>query len=236
MFDYGNLNNIFKFTHLPATGKTINIGDDIQVECAARLWHTRTYVERDDFNTWKSGMVIPFFGWYGYDLINHPPKSDCVLVSFHLCTSMMRHVANNSSFKDWLRSSVKNQGFPAMARDTSTMNFLRNLGIDCEFGGCVTQTLKPYNGIRSGVVSFDAPDEIAKSCDVIYTQNVPHLRNISYEERLKLAAERIDVYKSAEHIHTSRIHTYLPCKALGTPVTFYRYKIFEPHRLSGLVN
>jgi hypothetical protein len=149
---------------------------------------------------------------------------------------MMRHVANNSSFKDWLRSSVKNQGFPAMARDTSTMNFLRNLGIDCEFGGCVTQTLKPYNGIRSGVVSFDAPDEIAKSCDAVYTQNVPHLRNISYEERLKLAAERIDVYKSAEHIHTSRIHTYLPCKALGTPVTFYKYKIFEPHRLSGLVN
>jgi len=180
-------------------------------------------------------MIIPFFGWYGYDLSNHPPKADCVLVSFHLCIDMMKRIAKSSEFKDWLRYSVKNQGFPAMARDTSTMNFIRQLGIDCEFGGCVTQTLERYDGDRSGIISIDAPEEIAISCDNKYTQIMHHLRNMPYEQRLELAAERIDVYKTAKHIHTSKLHTYLPCKALGTPVTFYKYKIFEPHRLSGLI-
>lgn len=236
MHIYQNLNNTFKFTHLPATGKTFNLGDDIQVECAARLWDTRQYVERDDFSTWKSGMIVPFFGWYGYDYSNNPPAADCILVSFHLCIKMMRHVAKDTTFKDWFKYSVKNQGFPAMARDTATMNFMRNLGVDCEFGGCVTQTLPPYAGERSGIVGIDVPVDVSRQCDVLYTQNDVKLQTMPYEDRLELASQRIDVYSKASHIHTSRIHTYLPCKALNTPVTFYKYKIFEPHRLSGLVN
>lgn len=236
MFDYENLNRLFNFTHLPSTGKTVNLGDDIQVECAARLWNVRQYVERDDFSTWKRGMIVPFFGWYGYDLTNNPPNADCVLVSFHLCIAMMRYIASNYKFKEWFKYSVKNQGFPAIARDTSTMNFMRNLGVDCEFGGCLTQTLKPYTGERSGIIGIDEPSEVSKLCESTFTQTDFNLRFISYEERLKLASKRIDVYSKASHVHTSRIHAYLPCKALKTPVTFYNYNIFEPHRLSGLVN
>lgn len=235
MFNYQGLNSL-GFTHLPATSNTINIGDDIQVESAARLWNVRQYVERDDFSTWKSGMIVPFFGWYGYDYSNDPPKADCVLVSFHLCTSMMHHIAKSEKFIDWFKQTTKQQGFPAIARDTATMSFLRSLGVDSEFGGCVTQTLPIYTGHRSGTVSIDAPPEVAELCGSVYTQNNKNMINMPYEERLKLASDRIDVYAKAEHVHTNRIHAYLPCKALNTPVTFYNYRIFEPHRLSGLIH
>lgn len=211
------------------------MGDDIQVECAARLWKVRKYVERDDFTEWKSGMIIPFFGWYGYDLKNEPPKADCILVSFHLCEAMRQHVSKSNAFKDWFRFCIKQQGFPAMARDTATMELMRSFGLDCEFGGCVTQTLPAYTGTRKGIISIDAPEHIAKECNAKYTQLNNNLPKLSHEERLLFAEERINAYSKAEHVHTSRIHAYLPCKALNTPVTFYQHRIFEPHRLSGLV-
>jgi hypothetical protein len=235
MFDYGSLKSKFNFTHLPATSNTINIGDDIQVECASRLWGVRNYVERDDFSTWKSGMNIPFFGWYGYDLSLNLPKANCVLVSFHLCNSMMNCIAKNQKFKDWLKFTIHQQGFPAITRDIATRNFLRCIQIESEFGGCVTQTLEPYSGYREDTISIDAPSDIASNCDVQYTQNNYDLLKMCYTDRLKLAAERIDVLAKAKHVHTNRIHVYLPCKALGTPVTFYKQNLFEPHRLTGLI-
>jgi hypothetical protein len=225
----------FEFTHLPSPRFTINLGDDIQTECAARLWNVRQYVERDDFKTWTPDMRIPFFGWYGYDL-TVPPKADCVLISFHLCVDMMMYINKNPIFKDWFCHCVKQQGFPAMARDIATMNFMRQLGVECEFGGCLTQTLKPYDGERSGIFGIDAPKEISSQCDFNISQLNNGLYNMPHEDRLKLASKRIELYCSASHIHTSRIHTYLPCKALNTPVTFYKHNIFEPHRLSGLVD
>lgn len=236
MFDYGSLVSKFNFTHLPAAGKTLNLGDDIQVECASRLWGIRNYIERDDFSSWKSDMVVPFFGWYGYDLTNEPPKAECILVSFHLCRDMMNHITKNMQFINWFKYCIRNQGFPAIARDTSTMTFLRNKGIDCEFGGCLTSTLQPYTGVRSGTLAIDVPINIARNCDNIYHQCDTSLPTMMYTERLNLASERIDLISKAEFVHTSKLHIYLPCKALGTPVKFYHYDIFEPHRLSGLIH
>lgn len=237
MFNYGDLINKFKFTHLPATRNTFNIGDDIQVECASRLWGVRNYVERDDFKTWKSDMVIPFFGWYGYDTCGIPPESNCVLVSFHLCTFMMKLIAENANFQDWLKNMVKQQGFPAITRDIATMQYLRNLKIDSEFGGCLTQTLEPYTGFRnSDVIAVDAPPDISKMCDYSYSQHDESLIGMSYEDRLKRASDKIELFKNSKHVHTSKLHVYLPCKALNTPVTFYNYNIYQPHRLSGLIN
>lgn len=222
-----------EFTHLPAAGRTTNLGDDIQVECAARLWGTRKYVERDNFAEWKEGMVIPFFGWYGYDLENTPPRSTCILVGFHLCNAMMKHIARTASFKEWLAYCVKQQGFPAMARDIATMEFVRTLGVDCEFGGCVTQTLEPCDGTRSGAIAVDAP---AVKCDKRYSQMDNMLVGMPHEKRIAMASDRLEIFSKASHVHTSRIHAYLPSVAMKTPATFYRHKIFEPHRLSGLVD
>jgi hypothetical protein len=224
----------FNFTHLPHTKFTSNLGDDIQTACAIKLWDVHKYVERDNFKEWKSDMVIPFFGWYGYDYTSMP-KAQCVLISFHFCNKMRKHIIDNAKIQNWLRECVKQQGFPALARDTSTTKFMQDLGIDCEFGGCITQTLKPYSGKRSKTLAIDAPPYIRDTCDIVVTQCDSIYKSQSHENRIKLAMERIDLYARCEHVHTSRLHTYLPCKALGTDVTFYNYKIFEPHRLSGLI-
>jgi hypothetical protein len=230
---YSDLSKL-NFTHLPNTTLTTNLGDDIQTACAIKLWDVHNYVERDNFKEWKSDMIIPFFGWYGYDYTSIP-EAQCVLVSFHFCDKMKKHILDNEKIKDWLKFCVKEQGFPALARDTSTTKFVRDLGIDCEFGGCITQTLKPHAGERSKILAIDAPPHINKSCDIVMSQCRDSYKSQSHESRIKLAMERIDLYAQCKHVHTSRLHTYLPCRALGTDVTFYNYKIFEPHRLSGLV-
>jgi hypothetical protein len=222
------------FTHLPNAKFTANLGDDIQTACAIKLWGVSRFVERDNFKEWASDMIIPFFGWYGYDY-SSIPEAKCILVSFHFCNKMKKHIIDNTKTKDWLLSCVKEQGFPALARDTSTMRFMQQLGIDCEFGGCITQTLKPYAGERSKTLSIEAPPHIEKNCDIALSQYSETYRNLSHQARIKLAMDRIDLFAQCKHVHTSRLHTYLPCKALGTDVTFYNYKIFEPHRLSGLI-
>lgn len=233
---YKSLARSRDFTHLPAAGTTTNLGDDIQVECAARLWGTRNYVERDRFSDWKKGMVVPFFGWYGYDLSGAIPEAECILVSFHLCNKMMKHISITSAFKEWLAYCVREQGFPAMARDKATMQFIRDLGIDCEFGGCVTQTLSQYDGQRSGEIAVDAPADVSVKCPARYSQIDRNLVGMPHSRRIELASKRLDVFSKSSHVHTSRIHAYLPAIALGTPATFYHHNIFEPHRLSGLVD
>jgi hypothetical protein len=223
--------NLPQFTHLPTPGKTINIGDDIQTICASNIWKFDDYIERDNFKLWKSDDVIPFFGWYGHGDFTEPPKASTFLISFHLSENLKRNISKNVKIIDWLRSSIKNQGFPAFARDSSTVQFMRSFNLDCEFGGCITQTLNPYNGVRSGVYNIDAP--YVENCDQYLSNMFMYLPTYDTISRLKIARLRLKLLKTSELIHTNKLHVALPCHAMGTPFKFYNFNIFDPIRLTG---
>lgn len=222
-----------KFTHLPAASTTKNLGDDIQVECANRLWNVGKFVNRDNFDEWPENAIIPFMGWYGYDSFKTPPKSQCILISLHFSNEARLKISHNRNFFNWFRDTAKKQNFPVYARDLDTRDWIRNLGITCEFGGCITSTLPAYTGPRSGILYIDAPTTIAQS-NKMSSNIVDALPNFSIEKRLECAQHVLDKISKAEFVHTSRLHIALPCRALNTPFKFYDHdKIFEKHRLSG---
>jgi hypothetical protein len=196
------------------------------------MWDVKSYVNRDSFKEWTSDMVIPFFGWYGYDSFSRPPESQTVLMSLHFSIATRKKILGSKRFLDWFRDTAKAQAFPVYARDISTRDWLRNLGIDSEFGGCVTSTLPKYEGQRKGVLAVEAPPG---SCtpDQSFSNAISYLPTLSAERRLEVARGVLDQIATAEIVHTNRLHIALPCRALGTPFVFYDHNIFERHRLSG---
>lgn len=221
-----------KFTHLPIALQTENIGDDVQIECANRLWGVNNYVDRDVFEHWPSEAVIPFIGWYGYDSFVEPPKSQCILISFHLALSARKKILKNKKFLSWFRYTAKEQKIPVYTRDTSTRDWLRNLDIEAEFGGCITSTIDKYDGIRLKTLSIDVPDNLCNSDEKLSSIR-NYLSKYSAEKRILEAQKFLNKLQTAQLVHTSRLHVALPCRAMGTPFYFYNFNIFGKERLSG---
>lgn len=224
-------------THVPVGMETRNLGDDVQAEAAARFWGVRDYVNRDRLAEWPRDAVVPMVGWYASEPLV-PAAATCVVVGFHL-ESESRSAFASTKFRDWFGAQVRGQGFPAQCRDLATRDFLRSVGIDAEFLGCISYTLATYSGPRDGgVVVVDAKVPWTRRLGRTLTlpQENPRLAAMSAAERLAAASERIEQLARAKHVHTIRLHTLLPCRALGTPVTFYPSQVsFQPDRFSGHV-
>lgn len=109
----------------------------------------------------------------------------------------------------WLRRSP----FPVGARDRETYAGLRRGGIQTELVGCATLTLPRYEGPRAGVISVDLDGP-----GVQMTHKVP--KAASAQEEWQMCLDRIERYRTAQEVHTSRLHVALPCLALGTPVRY----------------
>lgn len=216
-------------THIPVAYRTTNVGDDIQSYAAADLFHCNNFVDRDCMADWPSDAIVPLIGWFGYGVPS--TAANCLIVGTHIQVASRKHYAESRSV-DWLKSAVRAQGFPAMARDISTRDFLRELGVESEFGGCVTQTLERYEGKRSGTLIIDVQDKSIKGFRD--THERPHLPMLSPEERVMEARVQVARLARFETVHTTRLHAALPCIALGTNVEFHREQArFQPERLSG---
>ena len=115
-------------------------------------------------------------------------------------------VATPDNFQ-WIRRSR----FPVGARDPATRAAMARRGIDAEFVGCATMTLRRFDGERAGVYSVDAGSH---SRGMLLTHNATP----GWGAQLVEARRLLDVYRSAELVITSRLHVALPCLAFGTPV------------------
>jgi len=115
------------------------------------------------------------------------------------------------AYLDWLRKSP----YPIGARDLATQQRLQTAGLPAIMIGCATLTLPRYDGPRSGAISvdLDGPGERL-------THRIS--RRDSVEKQWQLALDRLDRYRRAAAVHTSRLHVALPCLAMGTPVWLAR--------------
>ena len=225
-------------THIPVAAETNNLGDDIQSEAGARLFNCRNYINRDNPKSWPKDSIVPFFGWWSHvdwykstfaDYKNYVAQA--FIVGFNLSPYRIKEF-NDKSTIDWLQDMVKQQGFPAMCRDIFTRDFLRRLGIDAEFGGCVTLTLPTFKGEREGLYNVDINNDEYNYKAL--THAISSLKELTMEERIEKGREQIEIYKKARHIVTSRLHVWLPCLAMGTSVSFVKINnIFEPQRFTG---
>ena len=72
--------------------------------------------------------------------------------------------------------------------------------------------------VRKRLLKKLLPETVARQGKSIY--NFQKLPDFSYESRIKKARELLGEYAGARLVITSRLHTALPCLALGTPVLF----------------
>ncbi len=229
LIDVAHWDAVPKITHIPVAYRETNLGDDIQSFAASRCLECDRFVDRDSPQYWPADAVIPLIGWFGYG--EFPARSQCIVVGLHIQMASREHMSS-PRVVDWLKAGVKFQGFPAMARDLSTRDFLRELGIEAEFGGCITRTLPPRRVERRGTLIIDVDDESLEGCRD--THDRPHLPALTPAARLAEARTQLERLAHTELVHTMRLHVLLPCRAMGTEVIFHRPEdLFQPERFSG---
>ncbi|MFO1067209.1 MAG: glycosyltransferase [Geminicoccaceae bacterium] len=165
---------------------------------------------------------MPVFGWFMHPPFGcrppfpYPANVRPFFISFHL--NKPDHLS--PELVAYLRRFE-----PVGCRDWSTVYWLRNAGVDAFFSGCVTLTLAlPEQDIaRHGTLAVDASRGwLAKhgATARTLTHQTLDAKSGEFASYLDKAVERLREFQSAENVVTTRLHCYLPCLALGVPVSF----------------
>ena len=189
--------------------RSSNLGDDIQTLAAMQFLPNPAFVDRDKLSTVRIGGRVILNGWWTHDPLNaFPPRDnlDCLPISMHIHKKARQQFEDH---KQWF------EGRSVLARDQDTNDFLKSIGVDSEFGGCLTLTL-PRNEPkeRRGVFIVDAPDVKMDGRRLTHKTQSIH----SHQKRRQDAQLLLDTYQKAELVITKRLHCALPCAAMGTPV------------------
>jgi len=178
---------------------TGNLGDLMQTVALSRLIGRARAVFRDQpgMDPERKGTLVAS----GFLLapLREPPD-DIVLCG-------IRYPCWHPPYRSWIASARKTIG----ARDPDMRQDLLTLGVPAVLTGCATLTLPRYHGPRRGVLHVDDPHPGL-------THKIPH--TLSFREEWNLCLERLDLYRRAAVIHTTRLHVALPSIAMGTPVVY----------------
>jgi len=198
-----------------------NLGDEIQTLSAMQFIEPEIFVNRDNITNEKREVkLIGNAFWNERSMLeyykvrfNPPDNVKMFPISMHL---------NKTIKLDWFR---KNQ--PIGARDTYTMKFLQDNGIESYFSGCLTLTFPEYKGKREKRILLVGEvgewNNVKFPYKVIKTSSVGKIKDQkNTEKRLEMARELLDLYKKSSLVITSKIHAIFPCIAMGTPVIAVR--------------
>ena len=194
------------------------------------------FVNRDDIKnyTGKSCHLV-MQSWFGdYANVFPLPWSDKItpiFIGFHL------NDVNNTRQR-FIREKIYEKMKPYQpigCRDRGTRDFLKSLGLDAYFSGCMTLTFDkrentPTNG-KTFIVDLDKkvmkklPKKIKDkgnfSISHFYYWDEYPVTKQGAEEFEQYARKILSRYKNeANLVITSKIHVAMPCIALGIPVIF----------------
>lgn len=123
-----------------------NIGDYIQSIAARQFIQAEqeiTYINREHLNIYKGENIkLIMNGWFLHRPENWPPSVNIksFIISFHINPSAYQILENPGSI-DFFKANE-----PIGCRDLTTLEVLRNMGINCYFSGCLTLTLNKTYG------------------------------------------------------------------------------------------
>lgn len=224
---------------------TENIGDDIQSYVASKIFSPKYIINRDnpeDIFDFKTGtkteikeervklimngwMVHNYkgFGPYSSNFVNDyrfPYKDNKikpVFISTHL-SPYVPHLFNNDSL-NYYRNNL-----PFFTRDKSTEKVLKENNIDCKYLGCISQLLKREwvpdtmkeefeNSIF--LVNTNTPQSVEPGPRYRVDHYSEGLRSKSIIERRNIVTDLLAKYKYAKAVYTTKLHCFLPCRAMG---------------------
>ena len=218
---YGTLS----YVHRETTMQRVNIGDEIQSFPAVQfLPFSDSFVKRDKLGESKDDRsILTFFNaWWGSSFANWPPPPniDPMLLSIHIGNDMQYLWRKN---KDYLEDKM-----PIGCRDAATCDFLLKMDVSAYFSGCMTLMIQSkWNFTRSHkIIMVDVPQKYYNMLPANIQKNIVTLTHdstmygISENAKFIKGFEMIEHYAKAKLVITQRIHTALPCVAMGTPVIF----------------
>ena len=182
-------------------------------------------IDRDCART-SSDVWLPFFGWFG-------KEPDSIPMTFPMPSNIRPiffsfHLNNISLLTPALRDYLKRYE-PIGCRDRNTYNLLAQAGVKAFFSGCVSVTLDLPKGIRSPVPEL-YPRSECYSVDASDGSRIQDAALISHEDwayasapfpkNIERSLDLLLSYAQAKRVVTSRLHCYLPCRALEAPVEF----------------
>ena len=166
------------------------------------------------------------FGWYMHpefrSLYDFPFDENVrpIFISFHINDRAML----TPEVVDYLTKYA-----PIGCRDWSTVYALREYGVPAFFSGCLTTTIGKLfaagpgenAGDRSAYVDCrPLPGEARTAEHSVCTQAGLDVRHNDITTNLRAAGKVLEKYREFRRIVTSRLHCYLPCRALGLEVDF----------------
>lgn len=245
---YSRTFNQYKYS-VPEWPMDGNIGDCIQSIAVENLLKKAGIgnvgiVNRDEVSGYdgcRTKLVMQ--GWFAdYAGVRHFPLSaniTPVFIGFHL--NVIKRTRERFIINGYAESLKPYQ--PVGCRDRDTAGFLRRIGVDAYFSGCMTLTFDkrkspPSDGGKVFIVDLDkkslskVPEDILKRADSsvshkYFFKKHPISREEAddFENRARLILER---YKNeASLVITSKIHVAMPCIAMGIPVVFISDDVYN---------
>jgi len=166
------------------------------------------------------------FGWHMHPIMGRHldfpfhPNLRPIFVSFHC--------RRRALLTDGAIEYLRRYG-PVGCRDWNTVDLLLSVDVPAFFTGCITTTigtLFPNLDTESGLsstayVDSPAPPADANANATSYEHSDDAVRTTGVVANLDAALDRLDRYRSGhDRVVTSRLHCYLPVRALGMPVEF----------------
>jgi len=181
---------------------TENLGDVVQTMVMSTVVGPSIGLYRSQLpavNWHKFDATYVVNGWFDDPAQFPPPMAGkrCFFTGFH---------TRQGSAAEWCRNSP----WPVGARDPDTADLLRTFDVPATVVGCPTLLIPRFDGPRNGALSVDFPSGPG--------EHLTHRTSSGWPEAWRTAAGRLDAYRLAAEVHTTRLHVALPCLAMGTPV------------------
>ena len=216
-----------------------NVGDYIQSIAALQFLDDAQYVDRDVMDITEGNIIMN--GWHWHKSPQLSMSINPLITSFHINSTSLKMLDEHVDF------FKKHE--PIGCRDAFTVRQMRNRGIEAFFIGCLTMTLGlswKHNPQKGLFVCNDINHLHGwKDAEKYFDQLVNPLRitsnmlGMDHPERFETAKHFLDILSRAECVVTSRLHTLLPCLAMGTPVVFvdqFENRESDQCRLEGLID
>jgi hypothetical protein len=120
-----------------------------------------------------------------------------------------------------------------MCRDKTTFNLLKKKGVDVEFYGCLTQLSDikdiPDNNsykekYKDSIIYIDCLEKWEKrnknEKNYYFKHYINEIQTMTPNHRIDFARNLLSKYKYAKKIYSSRLHAFLPCRAIGLDVEY----------------
>ena len=201
-----------------------NLGDEIQAFPGLQyLPFLDSFIERDSLKAPNGTYNITAFfdTWWGA----RPPPNNIhpIMLSMQIEKSMQKNVSKHDI--EYLKARA-----PIGCRDDTSLNFLKEHGVEAHFSGFFTLLINNpnINGLRTdNIYLVDVNPNLVKLLPMeIQKKGIPIEHSMKGEEmsyslsRFTAAYKLIEMYGRAKLVITQRIHAALSCVGMGTPVMF----------------